>query len=149
MDDLIKMCDKLEKCRKEKNCIANEIICSRKIVKDYVGNDKNKLLTLKAQLEIHKNSTSHDLNLLAVLIAAFSFFTTSNSNNVITVKFNTDEITVNSNIDATTIFVIGIGIIIIVMFCGCIYWSLKTNRNKWKQYIAVALEDLEKERFSN
>lgn len=41
------MCKRLDKCNK--GCVANKYICAERAVKEYVGDDKKKLLQLKAQ----------------------------------------------------------------------------------------------------
>ena len=43
------MCKKLNNCKK--GCVCNQYICAEKAVKEYVGEDRKKLLQLKAQAE--------------------------------------------------------------------------------------------------
>jgi hypothetical protein len=134
MDYITRVCDMLEKVYKvnPNKMYHNEIDCTRRILESSIGSEKNKLLTLKAQLEIHKNSTSHDLNWLSLLIAAFSFVTTASAVNP-------------ANVARIAI----IEMAVLIVYFLCIWWSSKTNRNKWRQYIAIAIEEIEKEKFPN
>ena len=57
MDDLEKICDKLENCSKEENCNKNEIVCTKAILQSYIEGDDNKRLKLKALMKQHEKST--------------------------------------------------------------------------------------------
>lgn len=87
---------------------------------------------LKAELEIHKNSSSHDFSLLSFLIAVFSFVTTG-----------------VSLVSKTQAAYMAVGeMLLLAVICSLISWSSRTNRSKWRQYIAVVLKEFEKERFN-
>ena len=54
MDDLIKLCDKLENCSKNEICNKNEIVCTKAVLQSYINGDENKRLKLKVQIEQHE-----------------------------------------------------------------------------------------------
>lgn len=49
-NELIKLCDELEECRKKRSCYVNEIVCSRAKLTKYIDGDADKALKLKAQI---------------------------------------------------------------------------------------------------
>lgn len=77
MDDLIKICDKLESCRKKHPNYQGRIKCTEKILKSYIDGDTDKVLKLKAQLEIHKtpwDSFSAIALLISLITLVLSIF---------------------------------------------------------------------------
>lgn len=54
-NDLIKICDALEECKKYDFCDNNEVVCARAYLKKYIGDDYNKLLKLKTLLDIEND----------------------------------------------------------------------------------------------
>lgn len=61
MDDIIKICDDLEK-NKDKEL---EVVRAYKMVDDYINHDKNKLLQLKADLKRHENFNDDTIKMLS------------------------------------------------------------------------------------
>jgi hypothetical protein len=57
MDDIVKMCDRMDACEKKSLCNYNPIICAKTLVKLYVKDDYNKILLLEAQAKIYKNNS--------------------------------------------------------------------------------------------
>ncbi|MCI6064844.1 hypothetical protein MR818_05645 [bacterium] len=51
MNDLMKLCDKLENCSKKEICYKNEIVCTKAVLQSYINGDENKRLKLKAQIK--------------------------------------------------------------------------------------------------
>lgn len=134
MDYITRVCDMLEEVYKANpsKMYCNEIDCTKRVLESTIGNDYDRFLMIKAELEIHKNSSSHDFSLLSFMISIFSFITTGVA-------------LINKPIAACMVVLESIPVIVL---CLCISWSSKTNRSKWRKYIAVVLEEFEKERFS-
>ncbi|WP_303000196.1 hypothetical protein [Eubacterium sp.] len=117
---------------KKSKLYRNEIDCVKSVLECNVGNNYDRFLMLKAELEIHKNSSSHDFSLLSFLIAVFSFVTTG-----------------VSLVSKTQAAYMAVGeMLLLAVICSLISWSSRTNRSKWRQYIAVVLKEFEKERFN-
>jgi hypothetical protein len=57
MDDIVKICDRMDECEKKSLCNYNPIICAKSLVKLYVKDDYNKILLLEAQAKIYKNNS--------------------------------------------------------------------------------------------
>lgn len=53
MNDITKLCDEMENCRKRSNCQFNEIVCVKKYLNEYIQDDYNNLLKLKTQADIY------------------------------------------------------------------------------------------------
>ena len=64
MDDLIKLCDKLENCSKKEICYKNEIVCTKAVLQSYINGDENKRLKLKAQIKQYDGSMTETLSLV-------------------------------------------------------------------------------------
>ena len=70
-DDLIEMCDKLEK--KKNSCnYEGEVREAKIMVESYVKKDRNKLIKLRAELEYHRNFNESTQNSLTFLVACLS-----------------------------------------------------------------------------
>lgn len=57
MDDIVKICDRMDECEKKSLCNYNPIICAKSLVKLYVKDDYNKILLLEAQAKMYKNNS--------------------------------------------------------------------------------------------
>lgn len=134
--DLVKICDELEECKTNRSCYCNEIVCARKKVKHYIGNDYNKLLMLKAQIKLNGNSNGKILNSLAILISGMAFETTAVYNCVV-------------HEDGFGIYVMyAMFCLLILSFVSLsIAHSGKKNgtREKWEAYIEVVLDEIYKD----
>jgi hypothetical protein len=71
-DDIIILCDELENCKKKSICHFNEIVCAKGALRKYINEDKDKILKLKVQLDLHKNFNQNTLSLLAFCVSVFS-----------------------------------------------------------------------------
>lgn len=137
MDDLIKICDELENCKNAKICYKNEIICTKSILKRYIGDDHNKLLKLKAELEIHENYEGTTISNLSLLVSSFSLLVAIISG-----------IATLTNSDGTELAVFGLVICIVLLIVLVIIRSFQkrtSSRSRWKKYIAVVVTDMKKE----
>lgn len=133
-----KMCkelDEIKPCGCSMCVASNEYVCAYNAVKAYVGKDRNKLLKLKAEAESgdYNEFFSKIFTLLSFLIAAFAL--------IITIFF---EIFKNSE----SFKVIYGMTMLLVLVVVCIYIRVRikkfNNVPKWRGYIRVAIEELEK-----
>ncbi|RHW02969.1 hypothetical protein DXA90_09345, partial [Clostridiaceae bacterium OF09-1] len=63
MNDITKLCDEMENCRKRSNCQFNEIVCVKKYLNEYIQDDYNNLLKLKTQADIYIENEKNELML--------------------------------------------------------------------------------------
>lgn len=129
-DEIIKLCDEIVRCRKKRNCDSNSIICAKKFVEEYIGEDRNKLLKLKAEVMYHKDTENdHEtifaslISILALIIAIMSVF-----NKMLVISFG-----------AFSIFVIGMINTIMTINTRRTYEYKRLIR-----YIEVCLDEIEK-----
>ena len=137
MDDLIKLCDKLENCSKNEICYKNKIVCTKAVLQSYINGDENKRLKLKAQIKQYDGSMTETLS-QAVAVAALA---TSCISLIVSVT-NKDIIAV----DISVFVLILLSIVLMVVLIA--KWGINKfgYRDKWKKYIEVVLEDMEKEK---
>lgn len=105
----------------------NEIMCARKAVNDYVKEDKDKLLKLKAEAESENflDYLNGCLSVLAVFVSIVS---------LLCQIFNADEVVLY--------FIVAC---IIMAALGMIYFIRKFKCvHMWRTYILVVINDLEK-----
>lgn len=132
-DDLTVLCDELEQCN-NKVCVKNEIVCAKKKIQEYAGNDINKQLKLKTLIEIHDEGDRVGIfNYMSVLISVFSFCAT--------VTYNL------SGKQEYALYVIS-AMLVLLMVCAITLRFAKktTSRKKWRRYLKVALNNIEKEK---
>lgn len=139
MDDLIKLCDKMEACRKSRKCKSNAVICAKRFVYDYMKGDRNRLLKLQAELKIHRTELQINSD-IALLIPVASFILTIIGTTTI------EEQDISIYIQCATLFMF---IIMAVYVIGFIGMNKNKHRNKWKKYIEVVIEDIVTEKNSN
>lgn len=133
MDDLIKLCDELEKCKKSKSCYSNEIGCAKSKVKCYIDGDFDKLLKLKAQIKIHSDIYDEQ-ETISLMVAILTFSLT-------VLKSVSGE-----KSDGYVLYgIMGLMIILILCILFSHFQKKYGYRDKWKRYIEVVLEDIEKE----
>jgi len=133
MEKLIQMCDALIKQEKSGENENNEILKAREQVAEYVGNNKDRLLQLKAQAGRHLNYENETINHMSMLIAAIS---------LIVVIF---DVVCGDHMTGK-----GYAIVLLFIFLAIeiVFWGdLKRagKRGKWKWYINIVIEEMEKE----
>lgn len=137
MDDLIKLCDELEKCKKSRSCYSNEIVCAKSKVKCYIDGDFNKLLKLKAQIKIH-NNTNGGLETISLMVA------------IVTLCLTVLKSVSGEKSEEYVLYgIMGLMIILILCISSSHFQKKYGYRDKWKLYIEVVLEDMEKEHKEN
>ncbi|MBD9303568.1 MAG: hypothetical protein EGS63_02055 [Lachnospira sp.] len=144
-EDIIILCDELENCKKKSICDFNEIICAKKALREYINGDKNRILKLKVQLDLHKNFRENTFSQLAFCVSIFSLMIST----MASVFDIIDSMNVkNLNVQGVT-FIIAIFIsFLIIMIMVCATYNVYTSnysRQKWMKYIEYALQDIEKE----
>jgi hypothetical protein len=144
-EDIIILCDELENCKKKSICDFNEIICAKKALREYINGDKNRILKLKVQLDLHKNFRENTFSQLAFCVSIFSLMIST----MASVFDIIDSMNVkNLNVQGVT-FIIAIFIsFLIIMIMVCATYNVYTSnysRQKWMKYIEYALHDIEKE----
>ncbi len=144
-EDIIILCDELENCKKKSICDFNEIICAKKALREYINGDKNRILKLKVQLELHKNFNQNTLSLLAFCVSVFSLMiSTVVSAYNISVSMKAENLNEQGGLTIITIVLLFL-IIIVMIEITFKYYSLNYTREKWIRYIEYALQDIEKE----
>ena len=117
-------------------CIAsNEYVCAYNAVKEYVGEDRNKLLKLKAEAKEGDYITfiTTIFAILSFLIAGLSF--------ILTIVFETTvEGSVERNLLSAAM------LIAVVVILAYVHKKTKPYNcvSKWRKYIQVAIEEIEK-----
>lgn len=144
-EDIIILCDELENCKKKSICDFSEIICAKKALREYINGDKNRILKLKVQLDLHKNFRENTFSQLAFCVSIFSLMIST----MASVFDIIDSMNVkNLNVQGVT-FIIAIFIsFLIIMIMVCATYNVYTSnysRQKWMKYIEYALQDIEKE----
>lgn len=128
MNDFEKICKRLNDSKKC-GCFLcdaeNEYICANNAVKAYVGEDKNKLYKLKGEAMV-----SNFGEYAAIILAALS----------VTLSV------INTFITCTKIMMVIAAGTSIYAFVQILKFGFV---NKWKGYIQVAVEQLEKEKFKD
>ena len=144
-EDIIILCDELENCKKKSICDFNEIICAKKALREDTNREKNRILKLKVQLDLHKNFRENTFSQLAFCVSIFSLMIST----MASVFDIIDSMNVkNLNVQGVT-FIIAIFIsFLIIMIMVCATYNVYTSnysRQKWMKYIEYALQDIEKE----
>lgn len=143
VDDLIKLCDKLENCSKNKICNKNEIVCTKAVLQSYINGDENKRLKLKAQIKQYEKGIYESMTETLSQAVAVAALATSCISLIVSVT-NKDIIAV----DISVFVLILLSIVLMVVLIA--KWGINKfgYRDKWKKYIEVVLEDMEKEKES-
>lgn len=144
-DDIIILCDELENCKKKSICHFNEIVCAKGALRKYINEDKDKILKLKVQLDLHKNFNQNTLSLLAFCVSVFSLMiSTMVSAYNISVSMKAENLNEQGGLTIITIVLLFL-IIIVMIEIAFKYYSFNYTREKWMRYIEYALQDIEKE----
>lgn len=143
VDDLIKLCDKLENCSKNKICNKNEIVCTKAVLQSYINGDENKRLKLKTQIKQYEKGIYESMTETLSQAVAVAALATSCISLIVSVT-NKDIIAV----DISVFVLILLSIVLMVVLIA--KWGINKfgYRDKWKKYIEVVLEDMEKEKES-
>lgn len=141
MDDLIKLCDKLENCSKNEICYKNKIVCTKAILQSYINGDENKRLKLKAQIKQYEKGIYESMTETLSQAVAVAALATSCISLIVSVT-NKDIIAV----DISVFVLILLSIVLMVVLIA--KWGINKfgYRDKWKKYIEVVLDDMEKEK---
>lgn len=126
MDDLVRICRELTR-RKERKKFEGEIPCTRKVVKRYVNGDYDKLLYLKAHIEVEKNSDSRYRQIKSDVLIVYSVLV---------------------SVGAVARFDLGFYLLILLALLISILpeISKKTDvKRRWMPYISVIIEEMEKD----
>ena len=146
MDDLIKLCDKLENCSKKEICYKNEIVCTKAVLQSYINGDENKRLKLKAQIKQYEKGIYESMAELLSLVMTVDALAMSRINLIVSV---TNEDIRNNRLIAVDVLVFVLILLCIVLMVVLIAKrgiNKFSYRDKWKKYIEVVLEDMEKEK---
>lgn len=141
VDDLIKLCDKLENCSKSEICYKNKIVCTKAILQSYINGDENKRLKLKAQIKQYEKGIYESMTETLSQAVAVAALATSCISLIVSVT-NKDIIAV----DISVFVLILLSIVLMVVLIA--KWGINKfgYRDKWKKYIEVVLDDMEKEK---
>lgn len=133
MDDLIKLCDELEECKRKRSCYSDEIVCTKARLVTYVNGDENKVLKLKAQVKMQNAYTTNEIGLISLVIAILSL--------VVMIVSGVQGDGAGGGV------LFGIGSLLFVLALVSLFlWARKKygHREKWIKYIEVVLEEKEK-----
>jgi len=132
MSELQTICKEIKKCRAKRQCDANEIVCAKRKVLDYVKNDDNKLLKLKAQIKVRNDSQVSDYTLISFAVTVFTF--------VLTIIYNTIA-EQNPEIYKGYAFLYVFIVFILISFT-MIFQKTKKSNNEWMKYIETVVENM-------
>lgn len=141
VDDLIKLCDKLENCSKNEICYKNKIVCTKAVLQSYINGDENKRLKLKAQIKQYEKGIYESMTETLSQAVAVAALATSCISLIVSVT-NKEIIAV----DISVFVLILLSIVLMVVLIA--KWGINKfgYRDKWKKYIEVVLDDMEKEK---
>lgn len=137
MDDLIEICDKIENCNKSKNCNRNEVVCVRKVLRSYTDNDYDKILKLKAEIDIHRDFDKSILNNLSFLLSFMSW--------ILAILYNVSIVKENGLQLYIVYAVFFLILLFMVITIVNMFFEKTSSRSKWIKYISIVIEDIEKE----
>ncbi len=145
-DEIIKICDELDKEKKHTLYNFNPIQSAKNSLENYINDNYDNYLKLKAELDIHLKFNETSFTNLAFIFSFFSLVTTIAMNifNIwITLKWD-DSI---NKMGYNAIFLNLFFLIIILITTSSIYCNYNKNakREKWLSYIKYSLEDIEQE----
>lgn len=144
-NDLIKICDALEECKKYDFCDNNEVVCARAHLKKYIGDDYNKLLKLKTLLDIdnHYKMTFEKIQNLGFSIATFILSVTTI---ISTLREDIVDGDIIWEVDKHLILIV-FTLIAVICIAKLVNSNKNSKRNEWKYYIRTCLPEIEKELF--
>lgn len=136
MNDFEILCKRLENGKKYcfKQCYeTNNYLCAKNAVLHYINqDDKNKLLQIKAEAQegVFREYISILISLLSMFFAAVAFI-----------------ISINAECDLAKKIVLEILFLMVVLLMIYVLWFTKKFAcvNKWRGYVRVAIDEIEKE----
>lgn len=148
-NELIKLCDELEECRKKRSCYVNEIVCSRAKLTKYIDGDADKALKLKAQIR-QFDSPPSELNSFSLFVS-IAALCLSIAGKLLPNPFQDAVLSVSQNNASNIIFLllypcygvfvlIAVGVNLVILMCRD---YKKKNKEKWVRSIDVVLEDFD------
>ena len=144
MNDLMKLCDKLENCSKNEICNKNEIVCTKAVLQSYINGDENKRLKLKVQIEQHEKGIYETMTETLSLVTTVDALAISCISLIVSAT-NTESGN-NKPVEVLVIVLIILSIVLVLALIA--KWGINkfSYRDKWKKYIEVVLDDMEKEK---
>ena len=133
MDGFTEICYKLEECSKHKLCCGDRIVCTKKFLNAYIGEEHNRFLKLKAELKNSYEAESAILPNWSVVLSS-CVLCLSIAGNVY---------------DGERVYYDIIGLLVLWVILFMKIGVLKRSKDfkvckKWRKYIEVVLEDMEK-----
>ena len=135
---LVKICDELEDCRENSSVYCNEIVCVKAKLNSYIGDDYNKLLLLKAQVNINSNWEETTISIFSLIISVMVFVTT-----------------IIYNVSSEYNIITYVGYCALCLFCIFVIaaaWSSNSHKNsarrEWEKYIEIVLDEIERKNFN-
>lgn len=148
MKDITELCEKMEKCRRSSICQSNEIVCAKKYLNEYIKNDYNNLLKLKAQVKTHMDVENRMMNSANFAFTVITTIVTFFGIPLTVVGLAFDEQNVHNlfapDLNMFLVFILITYVALVVIYIGLIIWRKETsNRRKWIRYVEVALQNIE------
>lgn len=135
MDGLKMICEELDRCTKHGKCNDyNEIVCAKSVLRRYIGNDRNRLLKIKAELQKEIDREEQSTNALPVYVSMVAFLVSAAG------------YVLNKMQMSFYVFVI-LAVIFVVdrLIDSFNKKDARQKKRQWRRYIQFALEDMEKE----
>ena len=135
MDGLKMICEELHKCAEHGKCNDyNEIVCAKSVLRRYIGNDRNRLLKIKAELQKEIDREEQSMNVLPVYVSMVAFLVSAAG-----YVLNKSQVSFYILMMFAAIFVVE------RLIDSFNKKDARQKKRKWIWYIQFALEDLEKE----
>ena len=129
-NDFQLICNNLNQCKKE--CYCNPIVCSRAFLRSYVKNDLDLLMKIKVEAEEYDNGNIFKNNQISILMC---FIATSSL-----------VLNMEKEMGNTVLVVVEIQVFLAVLVFLMILASEKLDKiQRWRKYILVAIDEIEKE----
>ena len=135
---LVKICDELEDCKENSSGYCNEIVCVKAKLNSYIGDDYNKLLLLKAQVNINSNWEESTISIFSLIISVMAFVTTIVYN--VSNQYYIIAYVGNCALCLLCVFVIAV-------WCSCNSHK-NSARREWEKYIEIVLDEMERKHFN-
>lgn len=137
MDDLKYICMKIDNCEKSKLCFKNKVICTKRVLERYIGNDYDKMLKLEAELNNYEKPNQRVLSQISLFLSFLAVVTS-----IIYSVLSADRIVQILSYVYGLFVLLSLAILLIILH---IYGTKNKCVNRWKEYIWVVLKNMEKE----
>ena len=135
MDGLKEICVELDRCTKHGKCNDyNEIVCAKSVLRRYIGNDRNRLLKIKAELQKEIDHEEQTIKVLPIYVSIVAFLVSAAG-----YVLNKPQMSFYILMVFATIFVVE------RLIDSFNKKDARQKKRQWRRYIQFALEDLEKE----